>query len=225
MKRAKLFLAVALLWGMMSPLRAQVKMGLEVKAGLNIAGVYYSDTYDSKRSITPGFHTGALASVNFPTGFYLESGLLLTTKGHSYKYKYKEDKERFLSERHYSYGYLEMPFYAGYRLKLRKVNLLWKAGPYVAAALWGNSREEWTHYKKKKVIDHTVRNSHSLSIGNSTSDDLRRFDVGFNLATGVEINRFTAGIQYGIGFTDILPSHSESTSNQVFSISLGYRFF
>ena len=206
MKRAKLFLAAALLLGMMSPLRAQVKMGLEVKAGLNIAGVYYSDTYDSKRSITPGFHTGALASVNFPTGFYL-------------------DKERFLSERHYSYGYLEMPFYAGYRLKLRKVNLLWKAGPYVAAALWGNSREEWTHYKKKKVIDHTVRNSHSLIIGNSSSDDLRRFDVGFNLATGVEINRFTAGIQYGIGFTDILPSHSESTSNQVFSISVGYRIF
>ena len=118
-----------------------------------------------------------------------------------------------------------MPFYAGYRLKLRKVNLLWKAGPYVAAALWGNSREEWTHYKKKKVIDHTVRNSHSLIIGNSSSDDLRRFDVGFNLATGVEINHFTAGIQYGIGFTDILPSHSESTSNQVFSISLGYRIF
>ena len=225
MKRAKLFLAVALLLGMMSPLCAQVKMGLEVKAGLNIAGVYYSDTYDSKRSITPGFHMGALASVNFPTGFYLESGLLLTTKGHSYKYKYKEDKERFLSERHYSYGYLEMPFYAGYRLKLRKVNLLWKAGPYVAAALWGNSREEWTHYKKKKVIDHTVRNSHSLIIGNSSSDDLRPFDIGFNLATGVEINRFTAGIQYGIGFTDILPSRSESTSNQVFSISVGYRIF
>lgn len=55
MKRAKLFLAAALLLGMISPLRAQVKMGLEVKAGLNIAGVYYSDTYDSKRSITPGF--------------------------------------------------------------------------------------------------------------------------------------------------------------------------
>ena len=57
MRKTKLFLAVSLLLGMMSPLRAQVKMGLEVKAGLNIAGVYYSDTYDSKRSITPGFHT------------------------------------------------------------------------------------------------------------------------------------------------------------------------
>ena len=225
MRKTKLFLAVALLLGMMSPLRAQVKMGLEVKAGLNIAGVYYSDTYDSKRSITPGFHTGALASVNFPTGFYLESGLLLTTKGHSYKYKYKEDKERFLSERHYSYGYLEMPFYVGYKLKLRNVKLVWKAGPYVAAALWGNSREEWAYYKKDKLKDYKVTNRHSLSIGNRSSDDLRPFDAGLNLATGVEIKRFTAGIQYGIGFSDVLPNRSESTSNQVFSLSVGYRIF
>ena len=40
MRKTKLFLAVAMFLGIMSPLRAQVKMGLEVKAGLNIAGAY-----------------------------------------------------------------------------------------------------------------------------------------------------------------------------------------
>ena len=224
MKRTKLFLAV-MLFSSIAMLQAQVKPGLEVKIGGNIAGLYYADSSNSDRTFTPGFHTGALFSLNFPTGLALETGLMLNTKGQAYEYKYKEGKEKQISELHYTYGYLEMPFYVGYKLKLRNVKLVWKAGPYVAAALWGNSREEWAYYKKDKLKDYKVTNRHSLSIGNRSSDDLRPFDAGLNLSTGVEIKRFTAGIQYGIGFSDVLPNRSESTSNQVFSLSVGYRIF
>ena len=224
MKKVKFLASVALICATITTLYAQVKVGLEVKAGLNVSGLY-QDSRDSKSTSTPGFHTGALVSVHFPTGFALESGLLLSTKGHAYEYKYKEDKNKFLSEKHYTYGYLEMPFYVAYRLQLRKVTLMWKAGPYIAAALWGNSREEWTHYKKKRVVDYTVKNRNSLYIGNSSSSDLRPFDAGFNFATGVEIKRFTIGVQYSIGFIDVLPHHSEGAYNQVFSISGGYRIF
>ena len=137
-------------------LQAQVKPGLEVKIGGNIAGLYYADSSNSDRTFTPGFHTGALFSLNFPTGLALETGLMLNTKGQAYEYKYKEGKEKQISELHYTYGYLEMPFYVGYKLKLRNVKLVWKAGPYVAAALWGNSREEWAYYKKDKLKDYKM---------------------------------------------------------------------
>ncbi|GJH39690.1 hypothetical protein RCZ04_02400 [Capnocytophaga sp. HP1101] len=214
-----------MLLGSIAMLQAQVKTGLEVKIGGNIAGLYYSDSSNSDRTFTPGFHTGGLFSLNFPSGIALETGLMLNTKGQAYEYKYKDDDKRQLSELHYTYGYLEVPFYVGYKLKLGNVKLVWKAGPYVAAALWGNSREEWAYYKDNRLKDYKETNRHSLSIGNSSSDDLRPFDAGLNLATGVEIKRFTAGLQYGIGFSDVLPNRSESTSNQVLSLSVGYRIF
>ena len=69
------------------------------------------------------------------------------------------------------------------------------------------------------------RNYHSLAIGNTSSDDLRSFDVGLHFATGVEIGRFTAGIGYSIGLVDVLPNLSGKNTNRILNISVGYKFF
>ena len=210
MKKAGLTLMIALFLAAIFPLQAQVKLELEATVGQNDAVPFY-DT-DKVQNIIVGVRTGLLLNVKFQSGFGLESGLLLSTKEQ-------------LTGKHYRYGILEYPLCLTYEYHLGKVKLVWKAGGYASNSLWGRSRELWTLYENNSEIDYSFRNYHSLAIGNTSSDDLRSFDVGLHFATGVEIGRFTAGIGYSIGLVDALPNLPGKNTNRILNISVGYKLF
>jgi len=222
MKKVGLTLVIALFLAAIFPLQAQVKLELEATVGQNDAVPFY-DT-DKVQNIIVGVRTGLLLNVKFQSGFGLESGLLLSTKGYFYGYDHSRVGKQ-LTGKHYRYGTLEYPLYVTYKYDLGKVKLVWKAGGYASNSLWGRSRELWTLYENNSEVDYSFRNYHSLAIGNISSDDLRSFDVGLHFATGVEIGRFTAGIGYSIGLVDVLPNLSGKNTNRILNISVGYKFF
>ena len=68
------------------------------------------------------------------------------------------------------------------------------------------------------------KKKYTRHIGSKSTDDVKLFDVGFNIGTGIEVERFTIGIQYGVGLMDILPSNeAEYLKNRVFVFAVGFR--
>ncbi|WP_454979964.1 porin family protein [Capnocytophaga haemolytica] len=221
----KLILLLAALIGGYTAV-GQTTVGLEVRAGLNVSGLYLSELGDADNYPNAGINAGALFTVNFPKGFGLETGLVFSMKGNTLE-NVVDTRTEYRKDAQYVFrNYLEMPVHFRYRIPVSdKVTLTARVGPYVALGLYGNVKEEHTTDNPGERR-HTDSKWHSLTVGTGEKDDFKPFDVGIQIGTGVEVWRFTGSVQFGYGFTDVLPQHTYGNSrNMVFSISAGYRIF
>ena len=178
-------------------IQAQTRFG--IKGGLNFSTVALSGgtgtiTPDSKT----GFNLGVISEIPLATDFYLQPGLLFSTKG------FKSDSETF------STNHIDIPINALYKLHAGSIKVLGFAGPYIGYAVSGKGKYEGISSDIKFSGDNKVMNA---------------FDLGLNFGAGVEISNFQITAQYGLGLTNLaVNSDSFTMKNKVFGVSVAYLF-
>src|SRR5688572_9336478 len=150
-----------------------------VRAGLNFQNINGRDAGDDKleNNLVTRYHVGVNAEIPVAPEFYVQPGLLFTTKGTKYNDALAGDPTLSLS-------YIELPVNLLYKPALGNGKLLVGFGPYVAYGIGGKYKTEGDDTKVKFK-------------GNvKTGDDpnmvyFKPFDAGANILFGYEFsNRF-----------------------------------
>lgn len=172
------------------------------------------DDLDNKMKV--GFNIGANAEVPIAQDFYLQPGLLFSTKGA----KLDDDADAKIN-----LSYLEIPVNLVYKPVLGEGNLLLGFGPYLAFAVGGKVKfgDTDTDIEFEKEI--------SQAQAVSPTPYLRRMDAGANLLVGYELSsRISAQLNAQLGLVNINPKvtgaddDDSRTKNTGFGVSIGYRF-
>jgi len=205
--KAKIAIASLLTVLLISQARAQSGVTFGVRAGINFQNLTGKDEQGDKYSnkLKTGFHIGGNAEIPVAPDFYLQPGLLFSTKGAKFK---NSDVKTNLS-------YIEIPVNFIYKPVLGDGKLLLGVGPYAAFAVGGK-------YKSGSM-------STDIKFGSNTDDDMKRFDAGGNFLVGYELsNHLSAQLNAGLGLVNIgnrAPGDSKSSlKNTGFGLSIGYRF-
>ncbi len=191
----KLLLCAVMLLGTVCMTNAQDKIQFGVRAGMNISSLSGEGNDDLDSRI--GYHVGAVMDWNVAENLYVQPGLFFTTRGAK-----KEDWKM-------NANYLQIPVSVAYRFPVSdnlKIDV--NAGPYFAMGIGGK-------YKFG-----------GEDLGDVFGDkgDCKRFDAGLRVGAGVHIQKFSVGLIYDLGLTNIAKGEGGKTKNGAFQISVGYNF-
>jgi hypothetical protein len=186
-----------------------------VRAGVNFFNINTKDAgvsgIDGK--IKPGFNIGANAEIPVGIDFYVQPGLLFSTKGAKSK---SDDGKLNLS-------YLEIPVNFLYTPELGKGRILLGFGPYAAFAVGGT-------YKVNGAST-DIQFENSIPSTTVSGYYKKGFDAGGNLLFGYRwANRFSVQLDAQLGLVNIhtkregTPADNASEKNTGFGVSFGYRF-
>jgi len=185
---------------------AQSKTTFGIRAGANfqnLNGKYANgDKLDNK--LKTGFNAGVNAEIPVGIDFYLQPGLLFSTKGAKSK----------VGEGSTNLSYVELPVNFVYKPELGEGRMVLGFGPYLGYAVGGKYKDG--------------SSEGDIEFGDQPGE-LKRFDAGANLLAGYEFsNKLSFQINAGLGLLDIHnrpEGDSKSTiKNTGFGLSLGYRF-
>lgn len=219
MKTIKISFLLALITMAASSVQAQVSFG--IRAGVNFSNINGKDAADDKleNKLLPGFNAGVNVEIPVADQFYLQPGLLFTTKGTKW-----ED-----SDVKSSIGYIELPINLVFKPELGAGKMLLGFGPYVAYGVTGkisddNDSEKIKFESKSTAIDYAAAGGRMV----------KPFDAGANVLVGYEFsNKLSAQLNAGLGLVNMTPKLSGTGSellkdqnfkNTTFGISIGYRF-
>ncbi|MBL7805962.1 MAG: PorT family protein [Saprospiraceae bacterium] len=165
---------------------AEAQINFGVKAGLNLANMYYSDDFDAlDPKMIPTFQVGVIADINLSDNFAVQPGLLLVGKG-------TQQKEEAASFEYYSNPYyLQVPVNFLYKNNLFYAGL----GPYVGFGLFGKEKVEFPGTNQKTDI----------SFGSSLDDSYSALDFGANVEAGINAGKFRVGVGYALGLANTIP--------------------
>lgn len=188
-----------------------------IRAGVNfqnLNGEFLGTDMDNK--IKTGFNIGVNAEIPLADEFYLQPGLLFTTKGADL-----DDN----NNGKFNISYLELPVTFLYKPLLGTGHLLLGVGPYAGYAIGGKIKRDNgdidLEFNSKLTSAEAIRYFYTI----------RRFDFGGNLLFGYEFsNRLSAQLNAQLGLANISPktdglnTDDNHTKNTGFGVSLGYRF-
>lgn len=215
MKTKALLLALATT-ALVFSAKAQTTFG--IRAGVNFQNINGEDADgdDLDFKLKTGFHIGVNAEIPIAPEFYVQPGVLFTTKGA--KSKVDDDAKISLS-------YIEVPINFLYKPELGDGKLLLGIGPYVAFAVGGKVSDA-----NGDDTDIEFENEVTLT-QYGTKPYARRLDVGGNLLVGYELSsKLSAQLNAQLGLVKINPDitgisgDDTKWKNTGFGISLGYRF-
>lgn len=208
--------------------------GIYIKGGYNAANISVNKngtTNDAK--ILSTFHIGAIADIPLAPVLSFQTGLLLTGKGaKSTYYADASDHSDNYVKSTFNPLYLELPANLVVKFPLGSdVRLYAGAGPYAAMGIGGKSKTESSMLGIQSSTSKNIKfnNDNPLTDPQEDAgyDKLKRFDVGINALAGVEISRFSLGVNYGWGLTKINSTQTNnSTDNNKYrtlSVGLGVR--
>ena len=198
--------------------KSQESATFGLRAGVNfqnINGKEY-DGSDVEGKLKTGFHVGVNAEVPVAPDFYVQPGVLFSTKGA----KSKDDDDFKIN-----LSYIEVPINFLYKPELGDGKLLLGIGPYIAFAVGGKFTDE-----DGKETDIKFKNS--ITAQEFLTDPyFKRIDVGGNLLFGYELsNKISAQLNAQLGMVKINPkidgisNDKTKYKNTGFGVSLGYRF-
>lgn len=155
--------------------------GYGVTAGLNV-----SHPKDYRNHV--GFNVGLKGEYTFSDSqdcMYLESALLLTSKGWKEDVYEDESEHAGIVDWKCDAYYLELPLMAGYKFGINdKARMSLSAGPYVACGLFGKSEVDGV--------------SGVTDVDNIFSDGMyKRFDYGVKVYAGIDFSKWQLGLSYG----------------------------
>lgn len=186
---------------------AQQKTTFGIRAGVNFQNLNGKDAGDDKleNKLKTGFNAGVNAEIPVGIDFYVQPGVLYSTKGAKV-----EDTDNKIS-----LSYVEVPVNFIYKPELGEGRMILGFGPYAAFAVGGK-------YKPESGDDIDIEFG-------DTYPEMKRFDAGANLLAGYEFsNKLSFQLNAGLGLVNInnRPSgdSKSSTKNTGFGVSLGYRF-
>ncbi len=188
------------------------KVSFGLRAGLNLQNFNGkgADGTMLKNQIVAGYHLGMNLEILMAPDFYLQPGLLFSTKGS----KWTSSKA--------SLNYIEVPINFLYKPILGSGRFMLGFGPYLAYGIGGKATYSGTSYKVKYAASANE---------NDAAYTFKPFDAGANLFVGYEFkNRISFQINSQLGLVKINPSYTfipnDKTviKNTGFGISAGYRF-
>lgn len=187
---------------------AQSKTTFGIRAGINFQNLNGKDDNGDKldNKLKTGFNIGANAEIPVGIDFYVQPGLLFSTKGAKYDFAGGEVKTNL--------SYIEVPVNFLYKPELGEGRMLLGFGPYAAFAVGGTMKGG--------------SNNIDIEFGNEVGEN-KRFDAGANLLAGYEFsNKLSFQLNAGLGLVNMYnrPDNDNKTSikNTGFGISVGYRF-
>ncbi|MCX4300986.1 MAG: porin family protein [Alistipes sp.] len=218
----KLLLCAAMIAGTVCMANAQEKVTFGVRAGVNVNSLSVSGESDLKSRV--GYHVGAVVDWNVAKNFYVQPGLYFTTRGA------KSSDEGW--EQKINMNYLQIPISVAYRFPVSEtVKIDVNVGPYVAFGLGGKMKISEGGYDYDDDYDYGYDYDDEYGddeeIKMFGSEGLcKRFDAGLRFGAGVHIRKFTVGLCYDLGLTNIARESGEGAKikNGSFQISLGYNF-
>lgn len=221
MKNLKKLLIVITVFTMATASNAQI---LGIKAGLNLSNLIGKAVWleGEGKYMKPGYHFGVTTEFAISKNFVIEPGLLLSTKG----FRTKELTYILHPKFTYNFNYIEIPINFIYKIDLGNAKVLISAGYYFSYAISGKVKANQTVYFSWNSNLYEEK----IDVGNKEMDQLKPFDSGVNMGVGIEINKITIGIQYGLGLPNIsaarwgIWSNGDNISNRVIGISAGYKF-
>ena len=196
-----------------------------VRAGVNfqnITGKYGNDV-KMKNDLIPGFNVGVNAEIPIAPTFFIQPGVLFTTKGAKLE---ENSSQSYTATTHLSY--IEIPVNLVYKPLLGTGRLIAGFGPYVDFGVGGKIKYDGTNAPADKDIKFQKSVSGS---DNNSYGYYRGFGAGANMLFGYEFaNKLSFQLNAQLGLTDINPETEASMSNNAkatntgFGISAGYRF-
>ena len=208
MKTKMLFYSVIASLLLTVPALAQSDVTYGIRAGVNFQNLNGKDVDGDKleNDLKTGFNVGVNAEIPIGIDFYLQPGLLFSTKGAKYNFQGTEATRNI--------SYLELPINFLYKPELGDGHLLLGFGPYAAYALGGKIKGGGTD------ID--------MEFGNEIGET-KPFDAGANLLAGYEFsNNLSFQLNAGLGLINMYNRQAgdseSSVKNTGFGVSLGYRF-
>jgi len=208
MKTKSVIVAAIILLTATSAFAQTDKVTFGLRAGVNFQNLNGKDPSGDKldNKLKTGFHVGANAEVPIATDFYVQPGVLFSTKG---------AKNDGIINLKWNLSYIEVPVNFLYKPVLGSGKLLLGFGPYAAFAVGGTAESG-----DVKV---------DIDFGSDDSDDMKAFDAGANFLAGYEFaNKLSFQLNAGLGLLN-LSNRSEgddesSLKNTGFGVSVGYRF-
>lgn len=189
-----------------------------IRAGVNFQNLNGKESEDDDldNKMLVGFNIGANAEIPIAQDFYVQPGLLFSTKGA------KLDDETDVKVK---LSYLEIPINLLYKPVLGDGNLLLGFGPYLAFAVGGKLTDG------DNDLDIEFEKEISQDQEGSPTPYFKRMDAGANLLVGYELSsRISAQLNAQLGLVNINPEvtglddDDSKTKNTGFGISIGYRF-
>lgn len=180
---------------------AQLK-NWEVKAGVGASSISGDNTSNQKGKLM--WKVGVGCEYGISESFSIQPSLMFVDKGSKYDYA-GESKT-------YNNCYVELPIMAAYRLGIGSgMNLVFNAGPYFGFGITGTKVE---------------------ADNNTTEDpfknELNRFEFGLGAGVKLEVEKFSVGIDYETGLTNINQKHdgeeTNTNHNYTFGVNFGYKF-
>lgn len=201
-----LFTALVLVFGL-NAMAQESPLSFGVKAGVNLSNVdmkFYESTFDAKI----GFQVGVTLDYALTPDFYLQSGLLFTTKGAK---ENGTDGNGVKVPATINPMYLELPVMAAYKLVVSDgMKVVFNAGPYLAYGVAGKVTV------KEDRID--------VSTNIFQKDGFKRFDFGVGGGVGFEFGEITANLGYELGLANIADSKGANAKNRNAFLAVGYKF-
>lgn len=195
--------------------QAQNKTTFGVRAGVNFQNLTgknpSGDKYDGNK-LKPGFNVGVNAEIPVADEFYVQPGVLFSTKG--VKYDANDTKVNL--------SYIEIPVNFLYKPEIGTGKLLLGVGPYLGIGVGGKLKTNGGDVDVK--FDKEAAGLEYLYT-------FKRIDAGGNLLFGYEFsNKFSAQLNAQLGLINIAPdikgasTQKQKTNNTGFGVSVGYRF-
>jgi len=187
-----------------------------VRAGINFQNLTGDDGYGHKYDdkLKTGINLGLNAEIPIAEDFYVQPGLLFTTKGAKDK-TYRKVNVRL--------SYLEIPINLMFKPELGDGKLLLGFGPYIGIAVGGSYTDLNGHKTQYKFANKVS----TTEAGNGPY--VRRMDFGGNFLAGYELSNkvsFQLNAQLGMSSiaTKVEGSNRAKVKNTGFGVSVGYRF-
>lgn len=201
--------------------KAQDKTTFGVRAGVNfqnLNGELGGDDLDL--DMKTGFHIGVNAEIPVASEFFLQPGLLFSTKGA------KSDDG---GDTKWNISYIEIPINFLYKPTLGNGKLLLGFGPYIGIGVGGKIKTEGDDIDVKFSSDLDANEATEFMSGAAWYQ--KRLDFGGNLLAGYELSsKLSFQLNAQLGMANLFPKFDgekpddTKMKNTGFGISVGYRF-
>lgn len=215
---------VALLIASSTAFSQDQRTSFGIRGGVNFQNINGKDfnNNDLDFDLVTRFHVGVTVDIPIAPEFYIQPGLLYTTKG-------AKSESEFLglySALDYNLSYLELPIHFLYKPVLGNGHLILGVGPYLGYGIGGKAKYTLNSISSEGDIEYT--NEYD---GLYDPNNFKPLDIGGNLFFGYE---FAAGIRIQVntqlGLVNInsknttLNDDNTSFRNTGFGLSIGYQF-
>lgn len=202
-----------------------------IRAGFDMQNINGKD-YDGDKltnKLIPAFNAGLNVEIPIAPEFYVQPGLLFSTKGAQVA-EVNGSVIEGTSKLHLSY--IELPINFLFKPALGNGNMILGFGPYVAYGVMGKNKVDGTILGVNVNKDFDVKFQGTVDSSDPVDQVyVRPFDAGANFIIGYETAMgFSAQLNAQLGLLEMMPEYAgidmkkATQKNTGFGISIGYRF-